>query len=222
MHENRLVTIRVHGPLGEKYGLEHRFNIRTPREAIDALDANYPGFRRDFLAIERYALLADGDWRDDEASALLPVSREIDLHPIIEGRISGLIISGVAALIGPGIAATIIGTALTIGLLVGVSLLLTPKAKKPNADTEKDDSYMFSGPENVVEQGVPVPLVYGHCFVGSVVASFGAEVTELVTTGGVSALSEEVGALAIGRPVVEEPLDAANLQVRRPYVPVNA
>lgn len=210
--DGALVTIRVHGPLGDKYGHEHRFAISTPREAVAALDANYSGFRRDFLKTERYALLVDGDWRDDPSGAVLPASREIDFHPIIEGRISGLIIAGVTALTGiTGIAATIIGSALTIGLLVGVSLLLTPKAKKTSAgDSAKDESYMFSGPENVTEQGAAVPIVYGRCFVGSVVVSAGLEVTEIAT---------EASTVAVAAAVAYEPPVPAG---RRKYVPEHA
>lgn len=182
---DRLVTIRLHGPLAETYGDAHRFAIRNPREAIDALDANFPGFRRDFLKVERYGLLVDGDWReqgdtDGEWIALAPAAREIDFCPIIEGRIVGAIVAAVTAVTGiTGIAATIIGGVIAVGLLVGVSMLLSPKIDKKTAeDSKKDESYAFSGPENVTEQGVAVPLIYGRVHTGSVVVSAGLEVAE--------------------------------------------
>ena len=186
---NNLITVRLHGPLGDQYGAEHRFQISSPREAIAALDANFPGFKRDFFKIGRYGLLVDGDWRDetncpDVANA--PISKEIDICPIIEGRLHIPITMAVAAVIGPGVVATTIGSAITLALLVGVSLLLSPKPKKATGrDGSKNENYIFSGPENVTEQGVPVPLVYGRCFVGSVVVSAGLEVSEnLGTTSG--------------------------------------
>jgi hypothetical protein len=59
-------------------------------------------------------------------------------------------------------------------------MLLSPKPKKKtSADTPKDESYIFSGPENVTEQGVPVPLIYGQPFCGTVVISAGIEVNEI-------------------------------------------
>lgn len=181
-----LVTVRIHGPLGEKYGVEHRFAVRSPKEAIDALDANFRGFRADFLTIPSYALYVDGDWRDENNCpdvANAPIGKEIDFCPLIEGRFDGgaligaLITSLTAGAIS-GTAATVIGGIITLALLTGVSLLLAPKQKKVKRDDTKDDNYMFSGAENVTEQGAPVPLVYGRCFVGSVVISAGFEVAE--------------------------------------------
>jgi predicted phage tail protein len=186
---NNLVTVRLHGPLASQYGAEHHFAISSPREAIEALDANFPGFRRDFLAVGHYALLVDGDWRDETNCpdvANFPVSREMDICPIIEGRIFAPILSLTTALVGAGVTANVLAGVITLGLLVGASLLLSPKPKKPTgADSNKNENYIFSGPENVTEQGVPVPLVYGRCFVGSVVVSAGLEVSEnLGTTSG--------------------------------------
>lgn len=186
---NNLVDVRLHGPLATQYGAEHRFAISSPREAIEALDANFPGFRRDFLAVGHYGLLVDGDWRDEtncQDVANSPISRELDICPIIEGRIFAPIVAAVTAVTGiTGIAATLIGGVITLGLLVGASLLLSPKPKKTDRDETKNENYIFSGPENVTEQGVPVPLVYGRCFVGSVVVSAGLEVSEnLGTTTG--------------------------------------
>lgn len=186
-----LVTVRLHGVLADTYGAEHRFAISSPREAIQALDANYPGFRRDFLKHPQYALLADGDWRDESNCpdvANAPVAKELDIVPFVEGRNFIPIIAGaITAVSGgaiAGTAATILAGVITLGLSLGVSLLLAPKAKKTNRDDRKDESYMFSGPENVTEQGVPVPLVYGRLIVGSVVVSAGLEVSDNLGTAG--------------------------------------
>lgn len=177
-----LVKIRLHGPLGDKYGAEHRFLISSPREAIDALDANYPGFRRDFLDTRYYALLVDGDWRDGDNTpdvARAPIGREIDFCPQIEGRWFAPIVAGLGAIGITGVAATVIAGVISTALMIGISLLLAPKPKKPTSkDTAKDESYIFSGPENVTVQGAAVPLIYGTCFVGSVVISAGLEVAD--------------------------------------------
>lgn len=182
MIDQEPITVRLHGPLGDKYGELHQFYIRSPREAVDALDANYPGFRADFLAIPSYGLLVDGDWRSEENCpdvANAPIAKELDICPIIEGRIFGAIVSAVTAITGlTGVAATIVGGIITLGLLTGISLLLAPKQKKVDRKDTKDENYMFSGAENVTEQGAPVPLVYGRCHVGSVVISAGFEVAE--------------------------------------------
>jgi predicted phage tail protein len=187
MNENGLVTVRLHGPLADTYGGEHRFAINSPREAIAALDANYPGFRRDFLKTQYYGLLVDGDWREecpDFDVATAPVARQVDFCPMVEGRITGAIVAGLGLIGVTGVTATILAGVITVGLLVGVSLLLAPKPKKKTAeDSPKDESYIFAGPENVTEQGVAVPLVYGRCFVGSVVVSAGLEVADQFIPG---------------------------------------
>jgi predicted phage tail protein len=182
---NNLVDVRLHGPLAAQYGAEHRFAISSPREAIEALDANFPGFRRDFLAIGHYGLLVDGDWRDEtncQDVANSPIARELDICPIIEGRIFAPILSLTTALVGAGVTANVLAGVITLGLLVGASLLLSPKPKKTSRDENKNENYIFSGPDNVTEQGAPVPLVYGRCFVGSVVVSAGLEVSENLGT----------------------------------------
>jgi predicted phage tail protein len=190
MHDRPLVTVRLHGPLAERYGGEHRFAIGSPREAIAALDANYPGFRRDFLRTEYYGLLVDGDWREPGEGfdvAQSPVGREIDFCPMVEGRITGVIVAGLGYLGITGVTATILAGVITVGLLAGISLLLTPKPKQKTAkDSSKDESYIFSGPENVTEQGVSVPLIYGRVFCGSVVVSAGLEVADVAITSGSS------------------------------------
>lgn len=227
-----MITIRVHGPLGDKYGFEHRFAVHSPRECIDALDANYPGFRADFLKTPIYAIFVDGDYRDEENCADVansPIGTEIDFVPQIEGRFDPvtLIAGALTALSGGAIAgttATILGGIITLGLLTGISLLLAPKQKKVNRDETKDDNYMFSGAENVTEQGAPVPLVYGHCFVGSVVISAGFEVAE-----GVGGTTDDeyiwpTAATAAKAPVLSDALRAIRIatdpdeHVSPPYV----
>lgn len=61
------------------------------------------------------------------------------------------------------------------GLLVlaGAASLLTPTLENDPDDTEDKDtsSFTLDTPRNLVEQGHPVPVVYGECFTGSVVIS---------------------------------------------------
>ena len=41
----KLVEVRLYGHLGEKFGRRFKFAIDSPREAIQALTANFPEFR---------------------------------------------------------------------------------------------------------------------------------------------------------------------------------
>lgn len=172
--------VHLYDRLAATYGAEHVLAIDTPREAVAALQANHPGFRRDFLEVGEFAVIVDGDCRTGDAAAVGPVSQEVHFVPIIEGRafLGAALVTALIPAIS-GTAATIIGGLLVTGILFGVSLLFSPKQKKtfdPQEDTAKDASnYMFAGPENVTVQGVPVPLVYGRAIVGSVVVSAGLD-----------------------------------------------
>lgn len=178
LHEQPLVKVHLHGILASKYGSEHAFAISTPREAIHMLDANYPGFRQDFFACERYGIIADGEERDGEAAVDFTFNRDLHIVPMIEGQ-AFIGTALVAAIIGPGIVANVLGSLLVLGITFGLSLLLRPK--KPNdKKNEKDEgSYIFSGAENVTTQGVPVPIIYGRVFAGSVVISAGLSVNDV-------------------------------------------
>ena len=74
-----------------------------------------------------------------------------------------------------------IGVSLALG---GISQLLTPTPKiSQGADSTSDPrkSYSFSGIQNVSRQGVPVPVIYGEVFTGSIVISAGINTEEVAS-----------------------------------------
>lgn len=90
---------------------------------------------------------------------------------------------GGAVLAGLGTAASAIGLSLVVG---GVSQLLTPTPQLGAANargidevTDPRRSFSFSGIQNVSRQGIPVPIIYGEVFTGSVVISAGINVEEI-------------------------------------------
>ena len=182
---DRLVAIHLHGPLADRFGSPHHLAVLTPREAVQAIDANHPGFLAAFAEHNRYAIYADGDWRDGDAAAALPVSREMHFCPMIEGEapvgiaLVGLLVPSIAGTV----TATIIGSLLVTGLLIGISLLFKPKAPGAGEAEAREEGFAFSGPENVTGQGVAVPLIYGRVYAGSVVISAGQDVSQLYATG---------------------------------------
>lgn len=184
LSRDRLVRVVLYGPLADEFGQEHSYAVHTPQEAVRALSANFPGFRPALVKHDRYGIFADGDWREGEDAALLPVSRELHLVPIIEGRAFAAPLMGIA--IG-GTTLGAIGTQLLIGVVVsalvwGVSQLFAKPVETDDSD-KRDESYIFSGADNTTQQGSAVPVVYGRCFVGSVVISASIEVTDQQITG---------------------------------------
>ena len=75
-----------------------------------------------------------------------------------------------------------IGVSLALG---GIAQLLTPTPKiSQGADSTSDPrkSYSFSGIQNVSRQGVPVPVIYGEVFTGSIVISAGINTEEVASS----------------------------------------
>jgi predicted phage tail protein len=71
-----------------------------------------------------------------------------------------------------------IGAAWSLG---GIAQLLTPTPKLGTSENDPRRSYSFSGIQNVSRQGVPVPVIYGEVFTGSVVISAGINTEEVAT-----------------------------------------
>lgn len=178
-----MVKVHLHGALAEKFGTPHELGIRTPREAVRALDANFPGFVNELVKIERYVIIADDEVRGGDSAVELTFARELHLIPEIDGQASlgALAIGSLFGIAATSVTATVLGGLLVTGIMIGLSLLLRPKQpeKKTEDDNKKDDSYAFSGPENVTEQGAAVPLIYGRVFAGSVVISAGLSVADV-------------------------------------------
>ncbi|MEZ2406933.1 hypothetical protein AB6806_08960 [Bosea sp. RCC_152_1] len=78
------------------------------------------------------------------------------------------------------------GNLATVGVavaLMGASSMLTPK-EKPKEETKRDDSFSFSGPINVNEQGNPIPLIYGRVVTGGQPISSGIDIEDIGTWRG--------------------------------------
>jgi len=78
-----------------------------------------------------------------------------------QGTVQGTAI----ALKTPGLFA--VGTALQLAA-TGLSQMMAPG---PETDGSENESYLFNGPVNTVQQGVPVPVAYGELIVGGATIS---------------------------------------------------
>lgn len=192
-----LRTVRLYGPLGKAFGREHRLAISTPHEAIRALSATVAGFA-EFLLTKHslgYKVIAGYPRTIDTLHAPVGSAEEIKIVPIIGGaKSAGMTILLGAALFfaapyaGGLIASTSLGGTIALyGMKIGVALmlggvvqLLSPQRKGGgNARPENLPSYAFDGPVNTTQQGLPVPLGYGRCMVGSAVISAGMTVDDI-------------------------------------------
>lgn len=85
-----------------------------------------------------------------------------------------------------GTAFSLVGASLVLG---GIAQAISPSPINSTAaynptergrDAAKFESFTFSGIVNTAKQGMPVPICYGRCFVGSAVLSSGLDVDQLI------------------------------------------
>lgn len=186
------------GALGDAFGKEHLFDIKTPREAVSALAANFKEFRKHLSNNKTgYKIIIGNKYAEDIEELYLPFSKKetITFVPMIQGAQSGvgkifagavLLTAGIglmiwnpagAAWVGKvGIGLLGVGLSTTVG---GVTQLLTPIPKAPTIGKETDPSFSFGGPVNTSVQGYPIPVVYGRRIVGSKIISAGITIEEI-------------------------------------------
>lgn len=148
-----MVTIRLLGEAGRRFGRRFQLAVKTPAEALRALCVQIPELRQYLLDSGEqginWRVVTDHALGLDEEQLLWPMSKRMVLAPIPAGRGGvGRIIAGVAL-----VALSIVTAGATIGLLglaapvavssilapIGLSLifsgvaqLLTPTPKMPN------------------------------------------------------------------------------------------
>ncbi len=184
---SELVTIRLSGQLGSKFGRRHVMAVSHVGEAIRALGSQLRGFDA-YLTQSKdrgVAFAVFYDKKNLEVDDLHePVAgRTIRIAPMIMGAkkqgifsiILGAVLVAVGTFLAPytgGLSAALIkyGYAMIIG---GVVQLLTPTPKGSAAKDrpENQPSAYFNGPVNTQAQGYPVQVQYGRLIRGSAVIS---------------------------------------------------
>lgn len=200
-----LRTIHLHGKMAEMYGARFELEVHNVAEVFRALGSQLKGFRH--YVAQRHFKVSLRHKRQGRAIAENQLTERLDkgdihIYPAVFGAkennglmkiIAGVVIAAVAFWAAPaagGLGAAIGGgmmggvtygqvAMLGLGLaLTGLSQLLSPK---PEGEKE-EDSFMLSGAINVVEQGGPVPLIYGRCRVGSTLISSGITTSDIPIT----------------------------------------
>lgn len=170
-----LCEVNLIGALGRKFIQKINLDIKTPREAIRAIEANFPGFygyiqemsQRGFM----WRVLVGGVALGDVDLETYPTgSQKIQIVPVVQGSGAvGRILLGVA-IIGAGLL-TGGTTLLLLGgavALSGFSALFNPPK---NSATKNKQNSLYSGAENTLAVGNRIPIVLGRLRVGSSVIS---------------------------------------------------
>jgi predicted phage tail protein len=164
-----MTEVHLHGILAKKYGSKHRIALSKPRDLIGAMEANNDEFLADLKELFKknihYTYVVNGKWIKNIEYDKEKIKR-LDFVPIILGS-------------GP-IAGTWITWWMVISLIIALAsaayaYIQAGKVEYPRvpgaegATSALSKSLAFSNRENIVEQGNPVPLVYGRLKLGSFV-----------------------------------------------------
>lgn len=171
-HYTPKTKIRLLGFLRKKYFKEQSFLLERgdTREAVKAIDVNYPGFAKDVADAEsrglRFAVFKNGK-NIGEQELDLGGARELWFVPVVAGsKRAGILqtIVGIALIIASpftGGATMAPGIALAAG---GVVQMLSPQVRglSNSAAPENTPSYAFGSAKNTTASGNPVPICIGR------------------------------------------------------------
>ncbi len=168
-----MIQVHLHGILGNKYGKIHKFAAKSPKDILNALEANHSEFRKDLkeLALKNvhYTFVYDNKWL--KGSSLLDNKikvKEVHVVPSVLG--AGAVVFGTAKAAFLFWASFAISVGSAVYSYVQAGKVEFPKIPgATGTSTALNRSLAFSNRENIIEQGNPVPLVYGRIKVGSLV-----------------------------------------------------
>lgn len=159
-----MTEVYLHGILGKKYGRRHRFAVNKPKDALLALEANHEDFLKELKQLSNkniyYTWIADNQVLGNrDLSFKASKIKRLDFVPTIVGGGPWAIAAGI-----------IISVASAVYSYVQAGKVEYPKIPGAQGTTSANNrSLAFSNRENIIEQGNPVPLVYGRIKVGSAV-----------------------------------------------------
>lgn len=168
-----MIQVHLHGILGNKYGKIHKFAAKSPKDILNALEANHSEFRKDLkeLALKNvhYTFIYDNKWL--KGASLLDNKikvKEVHVIPSVLGAGPIAAASTTAAVIFWASIIISIGSAIYSYVQAG-KMEFPQIPGSTGTSTALNRSLAFSNRENIIEQGNPVPLVYGRMKVGSFV-----------------------------------------------------
>jgi predicted phage tail protein len=195
--------VYFYGALAKKYGQgPHVFDVDTMAMLFSGFSSRFDGFKQEFIKDDWAILRGDPEKKaaeqihTDEFGMTLGKMPELHFIPKTEGSYEeaiAYIAEYLAAYFAEGaLSYTLIyyGAIVVLNLALAYAVSALSAALSPSPKTGNDgtgtkadhQSFLFSGPQNVVEQGGPVPLVYGEFRTGSTIVSIGIAPEEIPVT----------------------------------------
>ncbi len=203
-----MVNIYLTGKLGRLFGEKWRLDVRSPAEAIRAIDANLKGKLRQYLSGEgakknyKIALQKRDNVVFSEEAKNPSGQSDIYIIPTIAGRgdsAVGKIVVGIVLIVlafytggaslsaSGGLFGAYAGTVAAVGfslVLGGITQLLTPT---PNFDSssvsdQNQRGSVFQGTATAIQQGGAVPVCYGRVLLAPMPISISNSAYDQATT----------------------------------------
>ena len=195
----KLKKIKVYGRLRKFLGQSYfEAAVTSPKQAFHFLIANFPEVENHMM--NQFYKIKMGGMDITEDLLNLQSDEDIQIIPIAigaKGAIVGGLFLGGGAVAAASSVAFISGTVATALTAIGTSMLvneatqlLMPQPPVPSgvmADSFSQNdptfqSFGFGSIQNVSRAGVPVPIIYGEVFTGSVVISSGIDTVQVEGT----------------------------------------
>jgi predicted phage tail protein len=158
-----MTEVHFHGILAKKYGKVHKVALSKPKDLLFAMEANHDDFPLELKKLAQknihYTFVVNDRWVKNNEQFSGKIAK-LDFVPIILG-------SGPT---GFAIASIVVSLASAVYSYIQAGKVEYPKI--PGAEGTSaalSRSLAFNNRENILEQGNPVPLVYGRLRVGSFV-----------------------------------------------------
>jgi predicted phage tail protein/proteasome lid subunit RPN8/RPN11 len=203
----KLKTIKVYGKLKDFLGQSvFQAAVKTPIQAMNFFKANFTGIEKhmnnQIYRVKMGCNSVTGDLLNMSGQGdiqIIPVAIGAgwfdwvgDVFDFIGDTVSTAVnwVSNNILTVGVTLATGGLGGLLkTVGtnlLLSGVSGLLSPQRPTSSASSVGDTdpnirgSYNFNGIQNISTSGVPIPIIYGLVFTGSIIISSGIDTAQIV------------------------------------------
>lgn len=173
-----MTDITIEGKLGKIVGRKHSLACSTLGEVFAAIESNTGKLRKHFQRNKKrlFAIFVDGRHVDSDFLTEYSVkNKKIIILPILMGAVGFSIVALMGTAFFSGGAFTTLGF-ITAGVInaafaFGLSLLISTLLAPDDPDIANTSSYVFGSPENVAEQGGPVPVGYGRLMVAGKIVS---------------------------------------------------
>jgi len=195
-----LKKIKVYGKLRQFLGQSYfEAAVKSPQQAIAFLKANFEGVEKHMN--DQFYKIKMGGCVVTEEFLTMSGQGDIQIIPVATGAGPLVFLGlGVGAVAGAtqigtfiaGFTALSVEAAITLVTSIGTSLILQGTAdliaptqlasstsQVGDTDPNIRGSYSFSGIQNVANAGVPIPIIYGSVFTGSVIISAGSDTAQV-------------------------------------------